>query len=168
MSGKTASFGKGDWIVHTYYGVGQIKNIETKIIDDQKTKYYRVETDNSTFFVPVDNVDSERIRSIASQYMLRKVKKILKAPPSDLPEDHNERKRFISECISDCSFDRTAELVRDLFARKSEHGLNDHETKIFDKLSTRLVTEWSITQGIDIEKATDQFDDALQEAIAKS
>ena len=53
MSGKSTSFGKGDWLVHNFYGVGQISGVETKILGDIKTKYYKVKTSSSTYFVPV-------------------------------------------------------------------------------------------------------------------
>ena len=167
MAKKSASLRKGDWIVHTYYGVGQIKGVETKQIDDTKTKYYKVETKNSIYFVPVSNIDNERIRPVASQYMLRKAKKILKETPQDFDTDHNLRKRQLTELLSDCSIETTTKIVRDLSGRRANFGLNDHEEKILEKLTDRLVLEWSITKGIELEKANQQFEEALREGLSK-
>ena len=52
MSKKPDSLGKGDWIVHSYYGIGQIRNVETKLIDKKKVRYYKVKAKNSTFLFP--------------------------------------------------------------------------------------------------------------------
>ena len=161
MSRKTASLGKGDWIVHTYYGVGQIKGVQTKQIEGTKTRYYEVEAKNSMFYVPVKNIDNERVRPIASHYMVRKAKKLLQETPTPMPPDHNLRKRQITDRLSDCSLAETARLIRDLTGRKTEIGLNDHEEKILEKLTERLVLEWSLAQNIDLEKAYQQFEKIL-------
>ena len=167
MSGKSLSFGKGDWVVHNYYGVGQISGVETKELGDTKTKYYKVKTNSSTYFIPVNNIDSDRVRGIASDYKLRKVKKLLIESPNDLPDDHNARKKEISERLNDCSLESTAELIRDLSARKKTHHLNDNEGKVLDTLTNRLVLEWSISKGYEQEKAIEQVEEALEKSLAK-
>lgn len=164
MANKAATFSKGDWIVHIYYGVGQIKSIETKQIDNLKTKYFRVDTKNSVYFVPVTNFDTERVRPVASQYMIRKVKKLLKDKPDELPLDHNIRKRHISNLLNDCSIETAAKLIRDLTNRKSISRLNDHEGKTLENLIDQLVLEWSIVIKSDIEKASQQLEEALSES----
>jgi RNA polymerase-interacting CarD/CdnL/TRCF family regulator len=166
VSDRSSPFSKGDWIVHAYYGVGQIKGIEKKQIEDNETKYYIVEARNSTFFVPVNNAENDRIRPVASKYMLRKAIKTLKDPPQEFEQDHNQRKRQISEMLNDCSLVATAALVRDLSSRRSQHGLNDHEENTLSKLSTRLVREWSITQKISVDDAQDKFNATIEEALA--
>jgi RNA polymerase-interacting CarD/CdnL/TRCF family regulator len=141
--------------------------METKQIEDDKVRYYKVEAKNSEFYVPVKNIDNERIRPVASQYMIRKVKKILQEPPEEMSHDHNIRKREITELLSDCSLATTAQLIRDLTGRKIEYSLNDHEEKTLEKLTERLVLEWSISQQIDLEKAHQQFQESLQKSINK-
>ncbi len=131
--------------------MGQIKSIETKQIDNSKTKYFRVDTKNSVYFVPVNNFDTERVRPVASQYMIRKVKKILKDKPEELPLDHNIRKRHISNLLTDCSLVTAAKVIRDLTNRKSISRLNDHEEKTLENLIDQLVLEWSIVIKSDIE-----------------
>ena len=100
MSKKPESLTKGDWIVHAYYGLGQITKVETKVIGEDKAKYFRVDARNSTFFVPVKNVDPDRIRPLSSAYKFRKAKKILRSDPENLPENHNDRRKYISEFVT--------------------------------------------------------------------
>jgi RNA polymerase-interacting CarD/CdnL/TRCF family regulator len=157
VSKKPDSLKKGDWIVHTYYGIGQIKSIETKAIGDEKTKYFKVLAKNSEFFIPVDQVDTDRVRPVASDYKLRKAKKILKDQPILLPDDHNDRKKLLNETSSDSSMEMSAQTIRDLLHRKQHHGLNDFEEKILQSIEKLFVREWAIIQDISEEEALERY-----------
>ena len=165
MSKKPDSLKKGDWIVHIYYGIGQIRGIETKIIGEQKAKYYKVRAKNSTFFVPVDNPINDRIRPLSSQYKLRKAKKILREEPNDFPDNHNDRRKYISEFTSDRSMDTSAQIIRDLVHRKQEHGLNDFEKKTLSSTEQLFVREWAIIQDISEDEAQEKYKKILEETI---
>lgn len=164
---KSRPFKKGDWIVHANYGVGQILAMETKILGDKETRYYKVEARNSTFFIPVENAENDRIRPVASRQKLRAAMKVLRQPPQDLDADHNARKRQIAEMASEFSPQGTAELVRDLAARRAERGLNDNEERTFELASLRLAREWAITEKMEFDEAQQKLDATLDEATAK-
>lgn len=164
---KQQAFKKGDWIVHAFYGVGQIRAVETKKLGDQSTRYFKVDGRNSTFFVPVNNVESARIRPLASRQKLRKALKILKEPAEEFEGDHNARKRQIAERVAVFSPEATAELVRDLAGRRAAHGLNDHEERAFEQAAFRLTREWAITEDLDFEEAQQKLEAALDELYAK-
>lgn len=163
MSNKPVSLKKGDWIVHAYYGIGQITGIETKIIGKKKTKYYKTKTSNSTFFIPVDNPINDRIRPLSSIYKLNKAKKILKDHPENFPENHNERRKLISEFSSDRSMDTSAQIIRDLVYRKQNQGLNDFEQKTLETTENLFVSEWAIIKDISEEQARAELEDIIEE-----
>ena len=165
MSKKPDSLGKGDWIVHSYYGIGQIKNIETKEIDEIETRYFKVRTKNSTYFVPINKIDNDRIRPLSSEYLLRKAKKILQSPPEELPENHNDRKKFISETCNDSSMVTSAVLLRDLYNRKMVDGLNDFEMRTLHSLERLFIREWSIIKEIPEEEAQKSLEKIVTEKI---
>jgi RNA polymerase-interacting CarD/CdnL/TRCF family regulator len=156
---------KGDWIVHSYYGIGQIKCVETKLIDEKKKRYYKVKTKNSTFFVPVNNISSDRIRPLSTEYRLRKAKKILKATPQIFPENHNDRRKLIQEISSDRSMDTSAGLIRDLSYRKDTNGLNDFEEKTLQTVEKLFVREWAIIKSIPEEDVHEQLEKIIHEEI---
>jgi RNA polymerase-interacting CarD/CdnL/TRCF family regulator len=162
---KPESLKKGDWIVHTYYGIGQIKSVETKSIGEDKNKYFKVKTRNSTFFIPVGNIDEDRIRPVASDYKLRKAKKILKAPPVPFPEDHNERKKMLAETASDSSLETAAQTIRDLLFRKQNDGLNDYEEKTLQNVEKLFVREWAIIQDVSEEIALERYEKVMEEYL---
>jgi RNA polymerase-interacting CarD/CdnL/TRCF family regulator len=167
MTTKEGPFDKGDWIVHTYYGVGQIKSIEKKALGEDQSHYYKVESPNSTYFIPVENAENDRVRPIATKYRLRKVAKLLRGKPQELDEKHTVRKREISERLSEGSMESTAKLVRDLKGREKQFGLNDYDNKVLDDLITRLAVEWSITEEMEPETAHEKLDSFLEEALTK-
>ncbi len=161
MSENSPALVKGDWIVHTYYGVGQIEGVEKKQIGEEHTNYFKVQARNSIYFVPVDNAINDRVRKVASTYKIRKAIKILQDSPGALDPDHNKRKRQIAEMASDGSLEMTAQLVRDLYARRYIKGLNDHEETLLSKMSGRFVYEWSISKKTDIDSIQEKFNDII-------
>lgn len=165
MSKKPDSLGKGDWIVHSYYGIGQIRNVETKLIDQKKVRYYKVKAKNSTFFVPVNNLLNDRIRPLSTEYRLRKAKKALRSTPQPLPHNHNDRKRLIQEITSDRTLDTTAELIRDLAYRKETNGLNDYEEKTLQMLEKLFVREWAIIKNSTEEEILAELEKIIQDEI---
>ena len=163
MSKKPESLEKGDWIVHAYYGIGQIVSIETKVIGKKKTKYYKAKTSNSTFFIPVDNPINDRIRPLSSLYKLNKARKILQDKPEEFPDNHNERRKLISEFSSDRSMDTSAQIIRDLMYRKHQQGLNDFEQKTLETTEKLFVTEWAIIKDISEDEARERFEKIVQQ-----
>lgn len=168
MAEKAGKYSKGDWIVHLHYGVGQITGIEKKQIGDEKTAYYRAQTANSTFWVPVDGPDDSRVRQIASKYKIRKALKILKDQPEPLSDDHNERKRQINEAMGEIALESGARLLRDLSARQASSKLNPSEEKALDQFSQNFILEWSVSMESDIEKTREKFQDLISEIHQKA
>jgi CarD family transcriptional regulator len=163
VSSKPDSLQKGDWILHAYYGIGQIVSIETKIIDKKKSKYFKAKTPNSTFFIPTENPINDRIRPLSSLYKLNKAKKILKEQPEDFPENHNERRKLISEFSSDRSMNTSAQIIRDLFYRKQHQGLNDFEQKTLETTEKLFLTEWAIIKNISEDEAKGRLEKIFAE-----
>lgn len=168
MTNKAGKFSKGDWIVHLHYGVGQITGIEKKQIGDERTSYYRAQTANSTFWVPVAEPDDTRVRQIASKYKMRKALKILKDHPLPLSDDHNERKRQINEAMAEIDIESGAQLLRDLSARQASNKLNPSEEKALDQFSQNFILEWSVSMESDIEKTREKFQDLITEIHQKA
>lgn len=163
MSKKPDSLTKGDWVVHAFYGIGQITKVETKTIGDEKAKYFRVDARNSTYYVPVKNTNFDRIRPLSSDYKFRKARKILKSDPVNLPENHNDRRKYISEFVANGEMDIAAELIRDLNFRKQTHSLNDFESNVLENAEKMFLREWAIIQNITEEEAHERYIKFLEE-----
>jgi RNA polymerase-interacting CarD/CdnL/TRCF family regulator len=139
----------GDKIVHAYYGVGQVVGIEEKILNDNTTTYFVVETRNSTFWLPVDKADNERIRPIASSETIeKKVVETLEADPREMASHYKTRKKRIKDVRLSGEIVPIARLVRDLTYRQFTKGnITDVESRNLEKLRNRLISEWARSVG---------------------
>lgn len=150
--GKT-EFAKNDWIVHLYHGVGQVTGVVSKEVAGDKAKYYRVRTDNSTLYIPVKDMDEERLRPAATKTQLNRALKVLREPPEEMAPDHNDRRRRIREVKNDGSLLETLRLVRDLSWRRYDKKLNNTEERALRRFKDRVLREWAVAMDTSPEEA---------------
>jgi CarD family transcriptional regulator len=153
VSNNNGEFSQGDWIVHSRYGVGQIKGVEKKEYSGEQISYYKVKTTNSTFWVPVEDADNPRIRPIASKSRMQRALTALRKKPHSMDDDHNKRKKRIKEVLLDSSLTEIAELLRDLAWRQAVKKLNPSEEDAMSRLCERFVKEWSVSLEISAREA---------------
>jgi RNA polymerase-interacting CarD/CdnL/TRCF family regulator len=158
-------YSKGDWIVHKYHGVGQIKGIVKKKLNGEITRYYRVKTHNSTFFVPVKKADNQRIRPLTSRSEFKKALKILERPAKEMSSNHNTRRNRIREAKSEGSVEYLFQIIRDLTAREHSSRLNTTEKRALRRFKDRVLYEWAACMSIDVEEAREQMEKRLQPLV---
>ena len=164
---KGPTFSKGEWIVHHYYGVGQVKGVEKKVLDGNEMRYYKVKTRNSQYWVPVESEDNSRLRPLSSPQDIKKIARILRRKPSEMDPDHMQRKRVIREVLAEGSLLDMARLIRDLSARQVTKKLNPTEEDALKRFRDRLVREWSVCLELEMEEANEEFQKALDKGITK-
>ncbi|MDA1330447.1 MAG: hypothetical protein DWG76_07715 [Chloroflexi bacterium] len=163
----SATFSKGEWIVHHYYGVGQVKGIEKKMLDGTEVSYYKVKTRNSQYWIPVKSEDNSRLRPLSSPDEIKKIARILRRKPDEMDPDHMQRKRLIREVLEEGTLLDIARLIRDLSARGVEKKLNPTEEDALKRFRDRLVREWSVCLELDMEEAFVEFQENLDKSMAK-
>jgi RNA polymerase-interacting CarD/CdnL/TRCF family regulator len=156
-----------DWIVHSYYGVGQIKRIEVKPIHGKDTSCFKVKTKDSTFWFPATDDDNPRIRPIGSKDIIHKVIKYLRRKSNKLDVDRKYWKERISEVQSDGDLISMSLLVRDLSAQQVLRNLNQTETDALEKFKERLVREWASITKEKVDNLRSELHDYIQESQAK-
>jgi CarD family transcriptional regulator len=162
MAEETVKFAKGDWIVHLYHGVGQVLSIETKKLDGNKVKYYKVQTKDSLYWVPVGKVDEDRIRALSTPEEIDKALRIIRRRPRQMSADHMQRKNQINDVRSIGALDEVAKIIRDLSARQAADKLNDSEERALSHFTERLVSEWSVSNDISTDEARQNLNEILQ------
>jgi len=165
---KSTTYSKGAWIVHHYYGVGQVKGIEKKVLDGNKISYYKVQTRNSMYWIPVDMEDNTRLRPLSSKEDIKKISRILSRKPTEMDPDHMQRKRVIRDVLAEGSLLDMARLIRDLSSRQTIKKLNPTEEDALKRFRDRLVREWSVCYDKEIDEANEEFQAALDKGIAKA
>jgi CarD family transcriptional regulator len=157
------TYSKGDQIVHTHYGVGEIINIEEKKLLGKSKKYFVVRTADSTFWLPVKKANNKRVRPVADPDKVEQVIEILKDQPEEMEDHHKSRKSRIRKVKTDQDIATTAELVRDLSYRQAMKKINATERKALDNLMTRLSSEWAASMDISAQKAREKINRILEQ-----
>jgi len=155
-------FTKGDWIVHLYHGVGQVNGVVLRQVDGEKLKFYRVTTDNSTLFIPVQEFDEDRLRPAADEKALKRAMKVLKDPPEEMAEDHNDRRRRIRQVKGEGSLKEILRLVRDLSWRRYDKKLNNTEERALRRFKDRLLREMAVAMDTTTEEARRELNGILR------
>lgn len=160
-------FSIDDWIVHTYYGVGQIRRIETRPLHGEKTKCFKVRTKNSIFWFPTTDDDNPRIRPVASKDIIKKVIKNLRRKSSKLDTDRKIWKQRINDVQSNGDLLSLSVIIRDLSAQQVLRKLNQTEEDALNFFKERLVREWSSITGEEVEALRSAVHDYIQFSQSK-
>ena len=159
---KPHTFSEGDWIVHSHYGVGRIKGVEVKSISGEETSYYRITTTDSTFWMPVDQMNSEILRPLSSPEEIQLAIVALQKPAEEMSPNSKVRQGRIQSVRDLNTPSAIAQLIRDLRARKRDKGvLYSSERSAFDTLKQRLVQEWAIVTDAETEDIASKLDNLL-------
>lgn len=156
------TFSEEDWIVHINYGLGQILCRETKCISGEEIEYFRIQASDSTFWVPVDQINSDLIRPICSEDEIQRAIAILEKPPEAMSSNLALRQSRIKNVRQENTPQEIARLVRDLQAyQREKKGLNQTESSAFRTLKQRLVEEWALVMDARDEEITTRLSTLL-------
>jgi len=167
MTDQELTYSVGDWIVHHIYGVGQVKRVEKKHLNQTKALYYKVQANNSVFWIPVERINSNHIRPLCSTNSLKKALRLLKKAPRELDSNYKKRETRINQIRADGSLTSICRMVRDLSAKEREKPLSTTEKRALETFKDLLLREWSVCVGITIQDAQRELQKALQESWMK-
>ena len=159
---------KGDWIVHKQHGVGQIKAVEEKTIGDSVRQYFRVDVSGGVYWLPTTDMP-DYVRPVSSHYKFRKVLKLIREAPAELPQEYKERDRKIAERLEDPALESKGKLIRDLHARKQTEGakLSALNERQLDGLRIQFLAEMVIVLDVEMREAEDRLDKALKKSLVE-
>ncbi len=157
-----------DYVVYPKHGVGQI--IETKKINiggiDVETYILKFEKDKANGMVPVNK--QSHLRPLATINQINKCVSILKSKPKIKRSMWSRRAQEYEAKISSGKIYDLAEVVRDL--NKGDDIMIDQsysERQLFEKAYERLLTEFQIVMGSNLEDAQKKLDKALKRNLEK-
>ena len=164
---SAGTYSRGDWIVHAYYGVGQIKATEKKALDGSVQEFFRVKTFDSDYWLPVDHSNVTHVRSLSSESQIKKALSILRTIAEPLPADHKQRRTKILESVLDVSLNSKARILRDLYGRKRAGKLNVSEAETLEKIKNQIINEWKIIASSDQDSLIKEINEALENGFEK-
>ena len=157
-----------DYVVYPKHGVGQIT--ETKKINiggiDVEAYILKFEKDKANGMVPVNK--QSHLRPLATINQINKCVSILKSKPKIKRSMWSRRAQEYEAKISSGKIYDLAEVVRDL--NKGDDIMIDQsysERQLFEKAYDRLLTEFQIVMGSNLEDAQKKLDKALKRNLEK-
>ena len=161
---ETHTYAIGDWIVHSQYGIGQLKGVDVKSISGEEIDYYRIETADSTFWVPFKQMDSDILRPVSTTEEIQQAITALQKPPNEMSANYKIRQNLIHEALVGNTPQAFAGIIRDLHALQRKKGiLNQSERDAFRIIKQRLVQEWAIVKDVKTNKVVTLVDNLLNQ-----
>ena len=155
---------EGDWIVHSRHGLGQITGMDTKELLGDRKVFYVVKTRSITYWLPVAESASERIRPVESPDAFEQALSEAEKEPQPLSENYRRRLAYIKEKSQDSSLMVKIALIRDMYARDIQKDVHINEKKILDTIMQQFINEWNAACGINAEEARTLLRKALEKS----
>ena len=157
-----------DYVVYPKHGVGQITEFKKINIGgiDVETYILKFEKDKANGMVPVNK--QSHLRPLATINQVNKCVSILKSKPKIKRSMWSRRAQEYEAKISSGKIYELAEVVRDL--NKGDDLMIDQsysERQLFEKAYDRLLTEFQIVIGTNLEDTQKKLDKALKRNLEK-
>ena len=152
-----------DYVVYPKHGVGQITEFKKINIGgiDVETYVLKFDKDRANGMVPINK--QSHLRPLATINQINKCMSILKSKPKIKRSMWSRRAQEYEAKISSGKIYELAEVVRDL--NKGDDLMIDQsysERQLFEKAYERLLTEFQIVMGTNLENTQKKLDKALK------
>jgi len=153
----------GEKVIHMTHGLGEIVQVEEKIIDSQSTNCYVVRTTDLLIWVPINDLPACSLRLPTPPEECERLITILNSPSEALLGDHVQRKEHLMLQMKSGQFSSICRVVRDLTHYKRSTRLNDQEVSILKRAMNSLLTEWTYSLQIPLSQAQQTMTNLLAE-----
>lgn len=165
---KALRFKVGEWIVHYTYGVGEVVDIQDKVLDGQQDTFFKVSTGDIEYWLPSAKADADHITPVRSEKEFDQAIQIISKPPNLTVDTPSSHRRLVNERWLDGSLPSRAALIRDLHGMNNAKKLNYDDKKAYDKAEKFFITEWIISNpSLSTATAKQKLNEALQASIQK-
>jgi RNA polymerase-interacting CarD/CdnL/TRCF family regulator len=111
---RRMNFKVGDRVVHWFYGLGEVVQLDEKKLLDRSEQYYVVKIRDLTIWVPVNDNGDHSLRYPTPADHFAALFEILSSDPEPLSSDRMARKSQLSDLLRGGKLDEVCRAVRDL------------------------------------------------------
>ena len=160
----------GDFIVYPSHGVGEITDIQTFEIAEEKLEMYNVifDKEKMTLKIPTIKAKEIGIRKVSSRNEMKKTLEILKGKAKIRRTMWSRRAQEYEAKINSGILTELTEVVRDLFRNSSQPEQSYSERQLYESARDRLAREVAVVEKTDDDKAIDKIEIILNDATRKS
>ena len=160
----------GDFIVYPSHGVGEITDIQTFEIAEEKLEMYNVifDKEKMTLKIPTIKAKEIGIRKVSSRNEMKKTLEILKSKAKIRRTMWSRRAQEYEAKINSGILTELTEVVRDLFRNSNQPEQSYSERQLYESARDRLAREVAVVEKTDDDKAVDKIEIILNDATRKS
>lgn len=155
---------KGDWIVHTYHGIGKVMGYCTKIIRGEKRVYLEIKTNDLTYWLPITDSSKNHIRFVSTPSIFKEALTTIGDLHEPLSENFRVRISHINEEIETGSLISKAQLIRDIYERNARKSIHTNEKWTLEKLKIQFIEELMLACNLNRQNAQAKLKKALQKS----
>ena len=156
------SFQVGDQVIHWVHGLGEIIEIEEKVLTGHSDKYYVVQTSDLTLWVPLSDAGEHSLRFLTPASEFQELFRILASPGEPLAQDRLARRTQLAELLKDGMLESTCRVIRDLVYHKKNNKFNENDSSVLEQSKRFLINEWSAALSVPTRQAERELMNLLE------
>jgi CarD family transcriptional regulator len=161
------AFEIGDKVIYPNHGLGIIERIETKTIMGTTCGFYQLRMANeTTVFVPVDNVDGVGLRRAISDDEVDRLFALLGDGKIDSHQNWKGRFKDNSDRMRTGSIYDVVEVLKSLTFLAKSKSLSFREKRMLDRAKFLVVSEITEVMGEKVAEIETQVEGALERCFA--
>ncbi len=159
----------GQKVAYPNQGVCMVEDIEKKKIGGNSMSFYalRVLSDNSTIFVPTENVEAVGLRPIITEKQFENLVNNLEKDFEDVSNDWKVRSREFNEKLQSGDVFEAADVLKKLTFLSIEKKLSFREQTLLEKAKFLIVSEVTNAGLAKESKFSDRIDKLIEHACDK-
>lgn len=165
MSEWARSFQVGDQVIHWVYGLGEIIQLDEKVLSGRASKYYVVQMRDLTLWVPLSENGENGLRPPTPARDFNKLFRILTSKGESLSNDRYLRKTQLMDLLKDGTLESVCRVVRDLVCYKRVNKSNDNDNSILERAKNLLLNEWSLALSVPLQQAEGELRKMLKSDV---
>ncbi len=160
------TFQIGEKVVYPNHGVATVENISSRTFGTAAERFYllRLTCGSMTVMVPFSHVADVGLRKVTRNGEVAKILTFLAEPASKTKQDWKDRFKENSEKMRDGTLFSIAQVLKCLLLQQSDKPLSFREKKMLDRARHMLITEISISRGLNDQQAADLLQRSLDKA----
>ncbi len=161
------AFEIGDKVIYPNHGLGIIERVETKTIMGTTCGFYQLRMANeTTVFVPVDNVDGVGLRRAVSDEEVDRLFKLLEDGKIDSHQNWKGRFKDNSDRMRTGSIYDVVEVLKSLTFLSKSKSLSFREKRMLDRAKFLVVSEITEVLAEKTPVVEERVDKALERCFA--
>jgi CarD family transcriptional regulator len=146
-------FQVGEQVIHWKFGVGEIVQMDEKVVLGKRALYYVVGIRDFLIWVQANEIGEASLRKPTPNSDFKNLFAILRSPGETLSEDCLERKQHLQDQMRNGKLDGICHVLRDLTSFSSVKKLNENDKSVLARAHDFLITEWGLSLSVTSDQA---------------